>query len=314
MKGQMIVSVALFAGATAAWAQSDSGSASLPPSAAPVNRAAAQATTLSTAPAHTTSTISLEAILKPTKPRPFKVDLYHRPSIKQANFIDQSGQVGSYNFIQAKYMLTETQSVGVRQEFGYKFAKPGSEAKATASDIFVSYGHSKIAMLPGGVNFSGNFRVYLPTGEDSNFGSKQKGALLAWLIASREFGKFELGYHFIPVVFNNSQDSYIDGGVEKANNVAEVYQFVDGTYKLTEKISLSQAIGTDNYWKKDLAGRGPQRAQALYIESIASYKLHDRLKLGASVINNANIWDSPNPFGVYRADETSYRLIVHANM
>ena len=269
------------------------------------------------------STTSLPAAAKDAKKIPFGLDLYQRTSVSKTlleNREDKTLAPTTLNYIQGKYILNESQSIRVRQEFTYAFPKQKANGEQVAGeakmlDTFIGFNDTKLATLPGDINLTGIFRVYLPTGEATRFVYKTNGMFLGWFILGKEFGKLELNAHMLGLYANNTQETYIDAsGAVKPNDVAEIYPFGEVVYNFSDKLNLAQTAGFDNYVRTQPAGMGKQHEENLVLETTLTYKPVKALSAGLSILNNANVWDSSKQFSVYRSDETSYRLILTASL
>ena len=274
-----------------------------------------------TAPAPAEATVAAPTMTTTVKKSPFSFSLYNRTNILKKDFQNRDNAPTTSNFLQAKYALTDTRSVGVRQEFGYRYPKAGKEGKATMYDAFVSYTDSKLGTFMGDGQIISNNRLYLPNGEASR-NRKQMGALLSEIVAVKPVGKLEIVAGAVGVYFNQTQNSYMKPTAGAADTLTanpdyEFDVYLEGDYNLTPKVVLAAYVGTDNVWNRSVDEfGGVTKSQEFVFEPYVAYKPISNLQIIGSLHNRVNIWDPTpgTPFRVLRDDETQYRLAFLASL
>jgi hypothetical protein len=279
--------------------------------------AAAPATTPAAAPAGNSagnSTASLPAAI-PEKKRAIRGEFYSLSSIPKSSLNNASGAPSSSNFLGIKYAFQGGRSISIRQPFTYSFPKVGAQGQAKVSDLYLNFAQSGLASFAGDGSITGSIRVYLPTGESSRFITKTNGSLMGWFIASKPFGKIDVSYHVLPSWFNQTQNSYVTSkGDLKANKDFAINHFVDVSYSLSEKLSISQSIGTDNAWYKGIPETGVTREHSLSMMTSLSFAPVPQLTILTGLSNDIDIYEPKQSFELMRDDELTAMLLISASI
>lgn len=209
------------------------------------------------------------------------------------------------------FNLTESRSISVRQEFQYTFEVAASPTanRGVMNDAFIGYTDSKLLALPGDWNLGLTYRQYLPDGEQSRFVTKRMGMEYLWATVDKSIGKFDLTYHLIPYIANNTQDYYLVDGAPKANFDYEIDQFMEVDYNITPKLQFNQYVGSYNIWNRPTPAAGVTRINQIYLESGFTFKPVKQVTLSASVENDATM-RSDNDFKLLKDTELTYRALM----
>lgn len=263
-----------------------------------------------------TTSASLSQALDKVPARKIKFTLNTRQEFNRNDVNDDKTTSTAWSFVALGYALTPTKQVQVRQEFLYTRPKTGEDGKHVVRDLFIGFNDTNFAKFWGDGSVTSISRLYLPTGEESRYVTKQQGQLLQWFIANKPFGKFEFDYHLLGVYFNQSQNTYMHPTkkVITANFDYDIETWLSAKYNITSWLSVFQTAGMDSIWRRPMDGPGVQRMQAMEMETGVTILPNKNITVIASLYNYANIFDSPNPFSIYRDDETIYRLILSATM
>ena len=262
------------------------------------------------------SSARLDDMMSGFKKLPLSFIFYSRTDVKRALIADSTGSPTSFNFVGAGYNLSDTKSLIVRQEFNYDYPKLGAAGKPKTRDLYFGFNNTTLATFMGDGSVSSSSRVYLPTGEDSRYLTKQNGQIVEWLTASKPLGRFNLDVHLIGTYANQTQDSYVDTTSDKPKTTAtldyEVEQFSILTYNFSDRFAVYQVLGLDSLVMRPLPGDRALRSHFTESETGGTFKPNKTLSLTVSYFNYAPTNNADGGFALYRDSDSIYRFTVVA--
>lgn len=259
-----------------------------------------------------TSTVKAEEVKKDLVDRKIKGDFATQSVVSHTSVADDKGSVGSDLVMGVSYSLGEGKSIGVRQLFKHKMPLPGevdptkNAASLNLEDTYLHGSIGKIASFAGDGALSIKGRLYLPTGESSRMTHKRQGAVRMYLIADKPMGKVDLSYVFMPQYNNHTQDR-LDGD---ALMNASLVQYIDVAYNFSDKLTLSQSVGTTSQWAYNIG----QKAEEFNLATTLRFAPIPQFAISTSLWNDINIYDSKEAFSLGRPKEVSYVLSLEASI
>lgn len=182
-----------------------------------------------------------------------------------ASQIDAGGSnLESYNYIAGNYRLSDSTRLSLRVPFLFNtagFNRFGDSVKQDAqlADVFISYITYDLGYI-GPIDFSGNFRLYLPTSENSQ-NSRMIAMVRMDLYSEMIVGRFStIQYVFKPRYYIQSQKAYFDPNTAtfpdgayrtspiRATKQAELEHYVEYIGDINKYLSVKPAIGFEDNW------------------------------------------------------------------
>lgn len=179
---------------------------------------------------------------------------------------DGGAGMSAYNYFSLNYKYSKDETFAIRPIFyvntaGYNKYGENKSMDFAAGDVFFNYANYNLATLPGDWEFSGQFRFFLPTSEES-----QKSKMLTRLYSELAFEKeidqnWDISYKAKPDYYVQTQKSfkneydkfYPDGGsshiVEAKNNrLATWDHYVELSRYLNKYFTPYLALGFTHEW------------------------------------------------------------------
>lgn len=205
-----------------------------------------------------------------------------------------SAQVFTYNYFSFDYKLDSNRKYSIRPVFFYETSGYDSfgsykSPKATIGDAYAQYVDYGMAFLPGEVNMAGQFRVHLPTSQQSkeiNQIARFEGVFTFEKLLARTLS---LSYEVRPNYYWQSQKNYLRtwtyvGGDRDGELTGRIYQ--------TKEYKLEHALEIEKKWNKHIGnaisiGMTHEGYHDSAIENVES-RHTDEINVGASLIADIN--------------------------
>ncbi len=175
---------------------------------------------------------------------------------------DGGAGLSAYNYFSLNYKYSKDETFAIRPIFyvntaGYNKYGENKSMDFAAGDVFFNYANYNLATLPGDWEFSGQFRFFLPTSEES-----QKSKMLTRLYSELSFEKeidhnWDINYKAKPDYYIQTQKSFkneydnASGAhiVEAKNNrFATLDHYVELSRYLNKYFTPYLALGFTHEW------------------------------------------------------------------
>ncbi len=262
-----------------------------------------------------TSEVRIEA---PTAKRSIKAEFRSEIGARQSDLNDGKDSVSTENYIGASIGIGKAQKIAFRQVFLFDYAENADQNNVHLGNTYISHSAAEVVRFSESVALGTSTRLYLPTGEKARFHTKEFGRIRNYLNLIRKIGRVSVGANLLSQWNANTQDSWdkieTKDGVEKISQKAneEFYfrPYADISYDITDEISLSQRVGTENTYM-----RMGESDHLLDLWTSISWKALKDLSFTLAYEADTDIGTSmKNQVGLYRPEDTYTYLIVSASL
>ncbi len=254
---------------------------------------------------------------------------------QQLETINKGGaNIDSYNYFSLNYRVGRGESFAFKPAFnlssaGFNKYGDSKEMDFNWNDAYFQYAKYNIAKLYGGVDFGGQFKIYLPTSESSQE-RKTITRIGSWMTFEKWMGNgWELTYNFKPDYYVQSQTAYMqtiktnkpgEGNREfqvlKQNTQAALDHYLELTKNFSRDLSLSQAVGFKHEW---IHAAPSEKRDAFQYESFKistglGFAINPKLNFIFQVENMVSVLRPQQSFGLFRPEETQFMLFTFARI
>lgn len=182
------------------------------------------------------------------------LSFFNASAVSMEQVHSAAARLEMYNYLSVEYGLGPGRKISARPVFlmglaGTDYRDEYRSADWRIGDAYINYLDRMITVLPGDFELGGNFRVYLPTSEDT-----QKRGTIArfrpWLTATKDLARrWEFTIHLEPDYYFQGQTGALDDKGKVRGNANFGYEGrMELKYQLSRWLSASGSVGHNQMW------------------------------------------------------------------
>jgi hypothetical protein len=275
---------------------------------------------------YSASSSTIDRIDRNSSRSPWRFSYFNLASTPIENPAEGRASIFTYNYISADYKLNYSQKYSIRPVFnfetsGYDNFGNYQHASGKLGDLYVQYVNYNLGYYPGDISLGGQFRVHLPTGEDSRNIDQIARFEIVLNFEKLLSNQFKLSYEIRPNYYWQSRRAFLrtwdnDDGTSGARVSATK------EYKIEHGLEVQKMF--NNTWGAGLAvgmtHQGYHGSEQNEIESrhtdelavgLAGYlNISHRINFIASVEHESSVHNNRKGYKLGRREEVSYTLLT----